>query len=110
QLNIEIERGLAPQSAVAWEAVMTEKGIPAGLVLNVPDVLAQPHIAQRRLLMEFEKDGRVQHVTRPGFRLSSDEAGPRSAAPSLSEHTALWLDKLGYDEQQVRQFHEDGVV
>jgi crotonobetainyl-CoA:carnitine CoA-transferase CaiB-like acyl-CoA transferase len=110
QLTIEIERGLTSKSAAAWEALMTEKGIPAGQVLKVPDVLAQPHIAQRRFLMEFEKDGRVQHVTRPGFRLSTDEAGPRSPAPALSEHTALWLDKLGYDEQQVRQFHEDGVV
>ncbi|PKU23686.1 CaiB/BaiF CoA transferase family protein [Telmatospirillum siberiense] len=110
QLNIQLERALAGKSAVEWEALMTEKGIPAGRVLKVPDVLTQPHIAQRRFLVEFEKDGRSQRVTRPGFRLSTDEAGPRGPAPALSEHTDIWLKKLGYDDEQVSRLHQDGVV
>lgn len=110
QLNVQVERALAGKTAAEWETLMTAKGIPAGRVLKVPDVLTQPHIAHRRFLVEFEKDGRSQRVTRPGFRLSADEAGPQGPAPALSEHTDFWLKKLGYDDEQVSRLHEDGVV
>lgn len=109
-LNIEIERGLVGRTAVEWEVLMSEKGVPAGRVLKVPEVLALPHIAHRRFLVEFEKDGRAQHVTRPGFQISGDEVGPRSPAPALSEHTDIWLEKLGYDAGAITRLREDGVV
>lgn len=110
ELNIEIERALACRTAIEWEAAMTEKGIPAGRVLKVPEILADEHIAQRRFLMTFEKNGRTQHVTRPGFRLSGDEPGPQTAAPALSEHTERWLRKLGYDDDTIDRLRMDGVV
>lgn len=109
-LNVEVESALAAKTAAEWEVILSEKGVPTGLVLSVPEVLAHPHTVARRFLTEFEKDGRVQHVTRPGFRLSGDEAGSRSPAPALSEHTDAWLGNLGFGADEIATLHKDGVV
>lgn len=110
KLNIEIEKALAARSAVEWEGLMTDLGIPAGLVLTVPETLAMPHIAHRDFVVHFDKDGRRQHVTRPGFRMSGGAVGPASPAPALAEHTDAWLEKLGFSPDQIQSLHTDGVV
>jgi len=109
-LNVEIERALAARSATEWEELMTERGIPAGLVLTVPQTLALPHLAHRDFLVHFETEDRTQHVTRPGFRISGDTVGPRSPAPALAQHTDAWLEKLGYGAEEIAALRAGGVV
>jgi len=112
ELKAEIEAALAADSAANWEARLLERGVPVGRVLSVPEILAHPHVAERRFVREFEATGGVaaQRVTRAGLRLSDADAAPATAAPTLGAHTRETLAQLGYDAAQIETLHHDGVI
>jgi crotonobetainyl-CoA:carnitine CoA-transferase CaiB-like acyl-CoA transferase len=110
ELNAEIESALAARSAREWEPLLINAGVPAGQVMSVPDILAHPHIAERGFVRHLDGANGVQQVVSGGFRISGDKLGPDKAAPVLSEHTAAWLQKLGYDAAQIDSLRTQGVI
>jgi CoA:oxalate CoA-transferase len=118
-MNAEIEPELLRRSAEEWETLMVAAGIPAGRVLTVPEILAHSHLAQSRFVTSFpasvDADATTtttseQHVTRGGFQLEGEAAVPSGPAPVLSEHTEVWLGKLGYDENQIVALRTEGTI
>ncbi len=112
-MNAEIEPELMRRSADEWESEMVAAGIPAGRVLSVPEILGHPHLAQRKFVTSFadsDTKGDDQHVTSGGFQLDGEAAVPMTPAPSLSEHTSVWLRRLGYDERQIAALCAEGTV
>ena len=113
-MNAEIEPQLMRRTAEEWETVMVAAGIPAGRVLTVPEILEHSHLAKSQFVTTFPANAdaatREQHVTRGGFQLQGEAAVPTSPAPVLSEHTALWLGRLGYDASQIAALRAEGTV
>lgn len=109
-LNAEIENALAARSAAEWEPLLIEAGVPAGQVLNVPQILAHPHIEQRGFVNRFDAPSGTQQVAGAGFHLSGSRLGPAGPAPALSEHTQAWLQRLGYDADQIDNLRAQGVI
>ena len=111
-LGTLIEAQLAGRSAEEWEALLNHNGVPAGRVLTVPEVLAQPQIRDRAFLEPLPldgADGAPLRVTRPGFR-SRDGFSPPTSPPALGAHTRDWLERLGYDRGEIETLTRDGVV
>ena len=109
-LNEQIEGALAGRRAVEWEPLMIEAGVPVGRVMSVPEVLAEPHLAERRFVTEIVANGTVQRLTRSGFLLSDDDPAPRAPAPPLSQDTDRWLSELGYAPAEISRLREQGVI
>jgi len=109
-LNKEVAAALSARSAAEWESLMIDAGVPAGRVLSVPEILAHPHLTRRHFVTTFEAPGGTQRVTRGGFTFPQIPAGPSSPAPQLSKHTDAWLRKLGYDDGQILQLRNAGVI
>jgi crotonobetainyl-CoA:carnitine CoA-transferase CaiB-like acyl-CoA transferase len=112
-MNAEIEPELMRRSANEWESLMVAAGIPAGRVLTVPEILEHPHIGERRFITSFPADGVTevdQHLTGGGFQLDGEAAIPATPAPSLSEHTAAWLGRLGYNDAQIAALRDEGTI
>jgi len=109
-INREIEQGLATRTAPEWDVLLTEAGVPAGCVLSVPEVLANPHLTQRNFAGSYETPTGAQHVTRGGFFFPQEPPLPALPAPELSQHTAEWLKKLGYDEEAIKELKKAGVT
>jgi len=113
-MNAEIEPALMRRGADEWEPLMVAAGIPAGRVLTVPEILAHPHLAQRNFVTSFSADPKQsaddQHVTCGGFQLDGEAAAPTTPAPALSEHTATWLSRLGYNESQIEALRAEGTI
>ncbi|WP_069265713.1 CaiB/BaiF CoA transferase family protein [Paraburkholderia nodosa] len=111
-LKAEIETALAADSAANWEARLLERGVPVGRVLSVPEILAHPHLAERRFIREFEpaQGEAAQRVTRAGLRLADADAAPATPAPVLGAHTRETLAQLGYEAAQIEALHDDGVI
>lgn len=109
-INREIEQGLASRGATEWEILLTQEGVPAGLVLSVPEVLSHPHLSERHFIKNFECATGKQTITRGGFTLSDHPAVPSVPAPRLSEHTEAWLYKLGYASQEIESLRKEGVI
>ena len=109
-INKEVQAALSKRSAEEWESLMIDAGVPAGRVLSVPEILAHPHLAGRQFVTTFEAPRGTQRITRGGFALSGGKAVPPSPAPLLSEHTEVWLRKLGYDAGRIAELRSSGVI
>ena len=112
ELKAEIESALAGDSAAHWEMRLLERGVPVGRVLSVPEILAHPHLAERRFVREFppSQGEAAQRVTRAGLRLPDGDAMPATPAPTLGAHTRETLARLGYDAAQIDALHAQGVI
>ena len=104
---------LKRKSAAEWEAELTAKGVPTGVVMTVPDILAHPHIAHRGLLSQFENvtaaEGPVS-VMRTGFQSDGQPVSVDTPPPVLGAHNDELLKELGYDETAIAQLSQEGVI
>ncbi len=108
ELTGALEAALASQPAAIWEHELVSAGVPAGLVLDVPGILAHQQISTRGFVTTFDEVG--QRVTRAGFRMSDADPAPQAPAPELSQHTQAWLSKLGYDADAIETLRTEGVI
>ena len=109
-INKEITQALQARTATEWDALLTEAGVPAGCVLSVPEVLAHPHLTQRNFEGSYDTPTGTQRITRGGFYFPQEPPVPATPAPELSQHTADWLKKLGYDADAIQEFKKAGVT
>jgi crotonobetainyl-CoA:carnitine CoA-transferase CaiB-like acyl-CoA transferase len=109
-INEEIAPELMKRSAAEWERLLIEEGVPAGVVLTVPEILRHEHLEQRRFIARFPNSQQKQTMTRGGFRFEGAETVPATPAPALSEHTDRWLDKLGYTADRIAELRTKGII
>jgi formyl-CoA transferase len=89
-LRAEIEGALAARPAEDWVEGLNARGVPAGRVFTVPEILDHPAIAASGLIAEYDDVPGVDRpvrLVRPGFRI--DGAVPSVAAPppALGQHS-----------------------
>ena len=93
---------------------LTAAGIAAGPSNNAPDVIADPHVAARNMLVEMPRtDGVREPVLIPGnpVKLSKMAEGPETRVPWVGEHTAALLaDELGLNDDAIDGLRERGVI
>ncbi|MEV0606264.1 CoA transferase [Polymorphospora rubra] len=89
QLNVEINAGLLARSAQEWEALLSERGVPAARVLTVPQALRLDHLRDRGFLHHVpfpgQPDARLT-VMGNGVRVDGEAYGPPGPPPLLGEH------------------------
>jgi CoA:oxalate CoA-transferase len=111
-LKNELEAALAARAAVEWESLLNDRGVPAGCVLTVRQVLKEDQITGRKFVERLSaevSDGEQMRVTRPGFRLQDDYPEP-SPPPQLGQDTERWLKHLGYRDTDIAALGQLGVV
>jgi CoA:oxalate CoA-transferase len=89
-LNAAIEDALAVRPAAVWEETFNRAGVPAGRVLNIPEVLDEPQVVGRNMTKRFDgvlPDGRALTVVRGGFLVDGQAPLPASPPPRLGEHS-----------------------
>jgi CoA:oxalate CoA-transferase len=89
-LNAAIEDALAVRPAAVWEETFNRAGVPAGRVLNIPEVLDEPQVVGRNMTQRFDgvlPDGRALTVVRGGFLVDGQAPLPASPPPRLGEHS-----------------------
>ncbi len=112
-LNAEVTAGLAGKGADEWAALLNARGVPAGEVLSVPEILDHPHVQARDLVKTFPPQDyldRPLFVVRPGFKLASGDPGPSGPPPELGADTDRLLADLGYSPSDIDSMRKDGAV
>ena len=117
--HIEVIRG----GVNAWAATMTNieachalaaAGVAAGPVLSAEQVIADPHLRAREMIVELERgDGTAQPVVVPGnpVRMSAHPPQVEQRPPWLGEHTASVLrDELGLDDAELGALRDSGAI
>lgn len=102
------------RTAADVQATLQAAGIPAGAVLNVGDVVADPHVRARELFQPIghSEVGEYPYYYPVGARFR-DRRRFRAAkpAPAFGEDNAAFLgDVLGLDAEQIDAMYRAGVT
>ena len=94
-----------------WLAIFEEEGIPGGPVLSIGEMLADPQTLARDMVTEVPHSrlGKIKTLGTP-VKFSATPTALRRGAPLLGEHTAEVLRELGYADDDITVFVEDGTV
>ncbi|HZO82005.1 MAG TPA: CoA transferase [Candidatus Binataceae bacterium] len=94
-------------------ATLIEQGVPCAPVRSIPEVVADPELARRGMLMEseFPTRGAIKVAGSP-VKLSdaTPPARPTRRPPVLGEHTAEVLAAIGIGAEELERLRADGVV
>jgi len=96
-LRQDIETVLTKKSAVDWLSVLEEAGVPCGPINNVEQILNDPHIHARNMVVTaHDKDvGEVKMAGNPIKMSGFDDPSTRKAAPALDQDREKILKSLG---------------
>ncbi len=94
-----------------WLALLEEGGFPAGPVLSIGEMHADPQTRAREMVVGVEHPvaGRMETLGLP-VKFSETPGGVRGAAPTLGQHTREVLAEHGLDETEIDALFRSGSV
>jgi len=92
-------------------ALLDAIDVPAAKVQRIDEVLADPQIQARGMLVEQDHPvlGKIQLPNLP-FRFSGCDTSIREVAPELGQHNEDIALGLGYSRDEVAQLMREGVL
>jgi CoA:oxalate CoA-transferase len=93
-------------------AVLSANDIFCGIVKELPEVLADPHLHQRGALREIEHPdlGALTIFTSP-LRFNGESNSPRSYAPQLGQdNDAFYSEEFGLTAEEIVQLRNRRVI
>ena len=97
---------LADTDGVALADHLLAEGIPAGPVLEIPEVMEHPQVRARAMVVE-QDGGRV--IGTP-IKMDRTPGDPRTPAPLFSQHARQVLSAAGYGDGEIDDLMASGVV
>jgi crotonobetainyl-CoA:carnitine CoA-transferase CaiB-like acyl-CoA transferase len=106
-----IAETLRQRASADWIREFEAAGVPVGPVNKVGDMLADPQVAARDMVVEVEhpRAGRVKAIGHP-IKFSATPGDASRPAPLLGEHSREVLDQLGYSAAEIDALHRSGAV
>lgn len=109
-----VEAWAADKTKLEAANVMNGAGIASGPVNNAVDVIADPHVAARNMLVEVPRTDDVEEpYLVPGnpVKLSKVAEGPETRVPWIGEHTdEILRTELGLSDAEIDRLRADGVI
>jgi crotonobetainyl-CoA:carnitine CoA-transferase CaiB-like acyl-CoA transferase len=111
ELRPMIERVVSRMTRAEVIAAMSEVGIPAGPINTVGEILEDPHIHARDMVVELTHPeyGPLKVLGIP-VKLSETPGVVEKAPPKFGEHNRVVLRNLGYPDDDIDRFEKSGVV
>ncbi|WP_350153381.1 CoA transferase [Roseovarius sp.] len=102
---------LRGETSAVWLERMEQAGLPAGPVLDILEMQADPQARAREMITEVDHPtaGRVKTLGHP-VKFSETPASLRRAAPVLGQHSREVLQEAGYDAQEIEAMVASGAV
>jgi crotonobetainyl-CoA:carnitine CoA-transferase CaiB-like acyl-CoA transferase len=102
---------LKKKPSAHWVAEFEAAGVPVGPVNRIGDMLADPQVKARDMVVETEhpKAGRVKAIGHP-IKFTDTPGEMKRPAPLLGQHTREVLGGLGYSDAEIDALARDGAV
>jgi crotonobetainyl-CoA:carnitine CoA-transferase CaiB-like acyl-CoA transferase len=102
---------LRHETSAVWLERMEKAGLPAGPVLDILEMQADPQALAREMITEVDHPtaGRVKTLGHP-VKFSETPASLRRAAPVLGQHSREVLQEAGYDPAEIEAMVASGAV
>jgi CoA:oxalate CoA-transferase len=96
-MAVEMEKALAERPSNEWLALLEAAGVPCGPLNNVADVMADPQILARNMIVtSLDPDlGPIRMQGNPIKLSAHEDPVTRGAAPDLDRDRAAILKELG---------------
>jgi crotonobetainyl-CoA:carnitine CoA-transferase CaiB-like acyl-CoA transferase len=110
-LERDIEAVFTRQPTSHWVALLDAAQVPGGPVFTYDQVLADPHVAARKMVVEVEhpRIGMMKTLGLP-IKSTGDLAEIRLPAPLLGQHSREVLRELGYGSGEIEALMATGVA
>ena len=94
-----------------WLGLLETGGFPAGPVLSITDMHADPQARAREMIVETKHPlaGAVETIGLP-VKFSETPGGVRRSAPQLGEHYAEILRQYDYSAEDINALIESGAL
>jgi crotonobetainyl-CoA:carnitine CoA-transferase CaiB-like acyl-CoA transferase len=110
EMKAKYEEVFRTKTADEWMEIMSQYDICAAPVLEMENVVTDPHNVAREMVIEVDSPvGKVKQVG-IGAKLSDTPGKVRSTSPLIGQHTDEILGGLGYDDAKIAGLRERGVV
>ncbi|KXF75683.1 CoA-transferase [Paramesorhizobium deserti] len=110
-LKAEIEDALKGRDAREWARELNKLGVPAGAVLELPEVLEHEVIRDRGMVARFDDVpgvGRPVSVLRTGIKINGAPPSVDGPPPVLGADNEAILGTLGYTHEEIAAMRERG--
>jgi formyl-CoA transferase len=107
-----LEPVFASQEAGHWLGLFNDAGIPAGPINTIPQMLEDPHVAAREMVVGLpHPTAGTLRLLAPPFKLSRTPATVDRPPPLMGQHTDEVLsERLGLSAEEIDQLREDGAI
>ena len=111
EVNSAIKEILLTKTRDEWVEILTKADTAIAPVLEPKEVLENPHVFKRQLVMELDHP-RLGKVKQMGFpiKLAGTPGQFRSFAPFAGQHSVEVLQGLGYTRDEIIKLKETGAV
>lgn len=113
EMREEIIVGLTAHDALHWETALAKAGVPAAAVATVPQMLENPQVLHRELMMQLPPSGGLENdveLVGAPFKMVPDGPAGERPPPALGQHTDEVLSGLGYSGAEIAELRAQGVV
>ena len=110
EVNAVIEAWTVKRPKHDVAEILAKAGVPCGAVQDTGEVLSDPHLLARDMIVEVEHKVRGRYLTAGNPIKLSASPTKITAAPLLGEHNQEVLAELGYDAAAVRALKDAGAI
>ena len=92
--------------------LLQRAGVPAGAVLTIPELMADPHLREREAWVQHTHPyAGTWEMEAPPWKLSRTPGGVRLPAPGFAQHNSYVLrDLLKLDDSEIERLYASGVT